>query len=419
MSRIIVIGAGLAGLATAIFLAKNGRKVTVYEATGQAGGRCRSFFDRRLNSRIDNGNHLMLSGNCAAMEYLSIIGSKGELIGPESAKFPFIDLSTKQRWVLQPNSGRIPWWVLNSSSRVPNTKPLDYLSALNFLFSGRNGTIADSVGIQHVLFERLWEPLAIAVLNTPVQNGSAKIFWSMLRESFASGGKACCPRIAKHGLSETFINPAIAFLKERDVDLHLGHRLEKIDYEGGKASRLFFGEVVERVAPRDKVILAVPPVAAVAIMPTLTVPSNSCAIVNAHFHVPGASDMLEVETPFIGLIGGTAQWLFVRGDIASITVSAADQLANEPVELIARKCWNDVASLLGCFPDPIPAYRILKEKRATFEQTPQSIGKRAKTQSSFPNIYMAGDWTDTGLPATIEGAIRSGFMAAKTIINSG
>ena len=94
--------------------------------------------------------------------------------------------------------------------------------------------------------------------------------------------------------------------------------------------------------------------------------------------------------PFLGLIGGTAQWLFVRGDVASITVSAAGALAAEPAETIAGKTWNDVATALDLGRD-LPPYRVVKERRATFAQTPGEVRRRPKTRCGFANVYLAGD----------------------------
>ena len=119
MNRVHVIGAGVAGLATAVSLTRAGRAVVLYEASGQAGGRCRSYVDAKLACTIDNGNHLLLSGNQAAMRYLADIGASQELHGPPSARFPFLDLATGERWCLQPNGGRLPWWLLSPGRRVP------------------------------------------------------------------------------------------------------------------------------------------------------------------------------------------------------------------------------------------------------------------------------------------------------------
>ena len=107
-----VIGAGLAGLSAAVALSQAGRTVTLLEAGPASGGRCRSYFDRELGLRVDNGNHLLLSGNRSAFSYLDIIGARPTLELPNQPAFPFMDLSDGRTWTLRPNLGRIPWWVV-------------------------------------------------------------------------------------------------------------------------------------------------------------------------------------------------------------------------------------------------------------------------------------------------------------------
>ena len=110
-SVVHVVGGGLAGLSAAVDLAERGFRVALHEATQQAGGRCRSFFDPVLGMEIDNGNHLILSGNHATLAYLDVIGARDHLTTAPSATFPFIDLKTKERWVVRANDGRFPWWI--------------------------------------------------------------------------------------------------------------------------------------------------------------------------------------------------------------------------------------------------------------------------------------------------------------------
>jgi phytoene dehydrogenase-like protein len=130
-----VIGAGLAGLSAAVALAKGGVTVQVSEAAAQGGGRCRSYFDPQLGTVIDNGNHLVMSGNHAIYEYLRIIGAEDRLTGPKTAEFDFVDLQTQDRWRLRPNPGPLPWWVASPARRVPGTKTADYLA------TGRSGGV--------------------------------------------------------------------------------------------------------------------------------------------------------------------------------------------------------------------------------------------------------------------------------------
>ena len=118
------------------------------------------------------------------------------------------------------------------------------------------------------------------------------------------------------------------------------------------------------------------------------------------------------DSAILGVIGGTAQWIFSRGDIASVTVSAAGALAERPAAEIAALIWSDVSRALDYRPAAMPAVRIVKEKRATFAQVPAALPLRPPAETGLRNLFLAGDWTATGLPATIEGAIRSGVTAA-------
>ena len=415
--RTHIVGAGIAGLAAAVSLARAGHAVTLYEASGAAGGRCRSYADARLGCALDNGNHLLLSGNRAALRYLAEIGAGDALIGPDAAAFPFLDLGSGRRWCLRPGAGRLPWWVFDAGRRVPGTAVRDYLSVLRLAAAGADRTVADCVG-EGVLFHRFWEPLAVAALNTPIRAGAARLLWPVVRETFARGEAACRPRIARTGLSDAFVEPALALLHRRGAAIRFRHRLRGLAFAGGRVHRLDFGAHTVALCDGDSAVLALPPPAAARVVPGLTVPEGSHAIVNAHFRL-SAPAPLPAELPLLGLVGGTAQWLFARGEIASVTVSAADALADEASEAIARKTWRDVATALALDRDALPPYSIVKERRATFAQTPAQARRRPRTRTDFANLYLAGDWIDTGVPATIEGAARSGHMAAGAIAAPG
>ena len=178
---------------------------------------------------------------------------------------------------------------------------------------------------------------------------------------------------------------------------------------------LRFGEDDEALNPEDRIILAVPPQAAAQLLPKLTLPLSSCTIVNAHFRLDRPVT-LPGGAPLVGLIGGTAQWLFARADVVAVTVSAADQLANKPVAEIAETLWLDVARAMALGGAAMPPHRIVKEQRATFAQTPTEVARRpGPNAADLANLVLAGDWTATGLPATIEGSVRSGRRAVASL----
>ena len=404
-----VVGAGLAGLAAAVRLAGRGASVVVHEAAGAAGGRCRSYHDPLLDMVIDNGNHLLLSGNHAALSYLETIGAAGRLDGPAAAEFAFVDLASGERWTLRINRGRLPWWIFDRNRRVPGTTASDYLSFAGLLYASGEKTICEAVKCAGPLYERLARPFWLAALNIEPKEGSARLAGAIVRETLAAGGKACRPLIARDGLGQVFIEPALRFLGERNVTVAFGRRLRALDFDGDKVVGLDFGD--ERLtAGVDAVILAVPPIVAADLVPDIKVPSEFRAIVNAHFRLdppPGLA-------PIIGVVNGTIEWLFTFGDRLSITISAADRLLDAPREMLAQKLWQEVAIVTG-LPTALPPWQIVRERRATFAATPRQNAKRPAATTTWRNLWLAGDWTMTGLPATIEGAIRSGNRAADLV----
>lgn len=412
MTTVHVIGAGLSGLACAVRLARGGRGVRVHEAAGHAGGRCRSFFDAAIGRRVDNGNHLLLSGNHAAMAYLDEIGAGDTFAGPGRAEFPFLDLKTGDRWVVRPNAGPLPWWILAPGRRVPGTVARDYLAALRLARAGDDDTVVDCLDPGSALFERFWEPLAVAALNAPANVAAARLLWPVLRETFGKGAGACRPLVARDGLSESLVDPALSFLARHGAAVELSQRLRNLVIEDEQITVLQFRQGDIAVAAGDRVVMAVPPAAVSALLPAIEVPTASQAIVGAHFRLDRAPP-LPGGSPFLGLVGGDAHWLFMRGDVASITISAAGHLATAPVEDIAARTWHDVSRALGIPGSPMPVHCVIKEKRATFAQIPAEVKKRPGTVTGIGNLLLAGDWTDTGLPATIEGAVRSGHAAAR------
>jgi hydroxysqualene dehydroxylase len=405
-----VVGAGLAGLAAAVRLASCGMKVVMHEAAGQAGGRCRSYHDPALDMVIDNGNHLLLSSNHAALSYLATIGAADALAGPPNADFAFMDLAAGERWTLRINAGLIPWWIFDSRRRVPGTTAGDYLAFARLLYASEEKTICETVRCEGALYDRLARPLWVAALNTDPKEASAGLAGAIIRETLAKGGKACRPLIARDGLGAAFIAPALKFLGQHRAEVRFGHRLRALVCAGGEVTALDFGEDKITIGEGDAVILAVPPVVAADLVPDLATPSEFRAIVNAHFRIaPPAT-----QPPIMGVINGTTEWICAFTGRLSVTISAGDRLIDTPRETLARTIWDEVKAATGLCAE-LPPWQIVRERRATFAATPAQDARRPGPGTSWRNLVLAGDWTNTGLPATIEGAIRSGNRAAQLV----
>ncbi len=402
-----IVGAGLAGLSTAVRLAAQGVEVEVSDAAAHVGGRCRSYFDPQLGLTLDNGNHLVLSGNRAVMDYLAAIGANDRLVGPAKAEFDFADVRSGERWRMRPNEGPAPWWIFSPSRRPPGTRLTEYLGLAGLLRPKPGRRIDQVMACKGPLWDRLMQPFLLAALNTEPEAGDAALASGVIAETLAKGGRAYRPRIAEPTLGAAFIEPALDTLAAQGVSVRLSRRLRALTLDGDRVSALTFADGVVELSPQDQVIVATPPWIAADLVPGLSVPTEFRAIVNGHFRLappPEAPSM-------IGVIGGTVEWIFAFHNRISVTVSGADRLVEVEREALASRLWQDVAAVYGLPPD-LPPWQIVKEKRATFAATPEQNAKRPTAATRWKNLTLAGDWVQTGLPATIEGALRSGEHAA-------
>ncbi|MFA5041003.1 MAG: hydroxysqualene dehydroxylase HpnE [Bdellovibrionales bacterium] len=410
--QIHIIGAGMAGLSAALQLSLSGEKVTVYEAAPFAGGRCRSFLDRELGCRIDNGNHLVFSGNAAVRDYLYLTGALDTMAGSGTPYFPFIDLTNGERWTIKMNKGIIPWWILDKDRRIPGTTPLDYLSALRILFVRKKGTLKGLAGNKNCLYTRFWEPLIIGALNTEPEIASASLLRSVFAQSFGAGGDACIPMIPKVGLSESFVTPCLNVLRRYGTEIKYYHRLRSMLWEGDCVRELDFNNTIVELGPQDWVILALPAWFMREILPEVPTPTDFRSILNAHFRL----DKTNIDGGFTGIVGGYSEWVFVRNGLASVTISCAERYKAIPTRKIAGLVWKEVATALNLDPEALPPHRIFLEKYATLAATPEQDACRPASYTGWKNVALAGEWTATGLPSTIEGALRSGMKAAQIVM---
>src|SRR5262249_14473256 len=210
---------------------------------------------------------------------------------------------------LRINRGRLPWWIFDRGRRVPGSTASDYLSVARLLYASEEKTICEAVTCAGQLYERLARPLWLAALNIDPKEGSAGLAGAIVRETLAAGGQACRPLIARDGLGQGFIEPAVRFLGERNLKGGFRRRLRALDFAADKVVALDFGD--DRLATdEDAVILAVPPIVAADLVPDLKTPSEFRAIVNAHFRLDPPAGL----APIVGVVNGTIEWLFTFAD---------------------------------------------------------------------------------------------------------
>lgn len=418
MSHVHIIGGGLAGLSAAVELAPQAQ-VTVYEAGPACGGRARSFHDKALDTVIDNGNHLLLSANPATFRYLDRLGARDTLKGPGEPIFPWYDLQEDLSWTLRLSPGRIPFWLLRRGSRVPGMRLGEVRALFRLMKADEQTCVADCL-LPGQFARRLLEPLAVSGLNTDIKRGSARLLGNIVQRTLAKGGSACCPWMAANGLSESFVTPALHYLERFHAEVLTGTRVSalKVDEETGRVVALETSNGPVTIGAEDSVILAVPSPVAAGLLPGLEGPDEFESIANAHYRLaqPLQPRGALKQAGFIGLVGGVAEWVFLHDEVLSVTVSAANRYADWSQEDMLQHIWAELRRTLDPLievplPEAMPVARLIREKRATFAATPEQDKKRPGAKTAHANLALAGDWTDTGLPSTIEGAIQSGVAA--------
>jgi squalene-associated FAD-dependent desaturase len=353
------------------------------------------------------------------MDYLATTGATGTMGGPARAIFPFVDLMSGERWAVAPNASRLPWWIFRRNRQVPGTRLGDWRALLSLRRAGEHTTVAEALACGGVLTKRLLEPLAVAALNTPPDLALARLLRAVVMATLVQGGRACVPLLPREGLSESLVDPAVSWLQARGWRLATGCRVAALHARGGLVAAFETTEGTVAIGADEAVVLAVPPWVATTLLPGLVAPDAYEAIVNVHFRI----DADPGEAGFIGVLGGTAEWVFVKRGMVSVTISAANRLVDLSADALAARVWPDVRAALR-LGEAMPPVRVVKERRATIAATAAQEARRPRPRAwaeagGARNVVLAGDWTDTGLPATIEGAIRSGYAAADAILAGG
>ena len=423
MNNVIhIIGGGLAGLSCAIKLLKNKnkKKIILYESSNLFGGRCRSYIDKDFGCSLDNGNHLIIKAYKNTFKYLKEIGSTNTLITNKKSFYPFVDIKKLESWIVKPYSNILPWWILFSASRPLDVSLLDFLKSFKLAFAKKYQTVSDLINKDSLIYKRFWEPFTIAALNTHPKEASAKLLWKVVRKTSFFYNNPLQPFIAKKSLDESLIKPGIDTILEEGGYIKANYRLKKINFENNSAKKIIFQNQTILIKNKDIVILTVPPNTLNKILPNIIIPKKTNCIINIYFSLDKIKN--EINLPqnsfFLGVIGGVTDWIFKKDNILSVTISAANNLNKYNNKSISEMVWNEIVKIFKLNKDSMPKYKIIREKMATFVQSPKEIFRKPKMFTKYSNIFLAGDWIDNGLPATIEGAITSGYNVAKYINNN-
>ena len=401
-----VVGAGFSGLCAALQLAATANvDIVVHESAEQAGGRRRSFFDDATAMTVDSGHDLVLSSWRSALGVIEAIGARAQWREVAPGGVAFADMASGERWTLRPNGGPLPWWIFDARRRAPRTRPNDYWRAARLRRAPAGALLRDYAPTAGPAAERLWRPFALAALNTDLERASARLAGAALCEARLGGAR---PLMPVHGLARAFVEPAEKALRRRGVAVRFERRLAALDLLGEHVAGLEFEHDRVDLAPGDAVILATPPRAAAALAPGLSAPQEFNAAISAHFAIsppPGAP-------PILGVVNGAFHWMFCGEGRISVAIKDAGASMETPREKLAADLWRDVAALTG-LSDATPAWRIIRQKRATFAATPQQDALRPDCETAWRNLFLAGAYVQNGLPDTLEGAVRSGAAAAE------
>ena len=405
--KVYIIGSGVSGLSAAVHALKKDYTVNIFESSALAGGRCRSFYEKKLGFEIDNGNHLVFSANRNFYELCKDVGSLNTLKTlPPS--LDFFDLKKKLYWNLDLEKITLPQLIFNRKKIIPDANLYDYLSILKFLQVGSKTTVFDLVG-KSKIFPTFWNPLTLAVMNTSCKMASAKVLSNVIKKTLFKGKDYCKIYQPKNSWNESIIKPCIKFLANSGHKINFKTRLKNVNIFNKNVSELVFDNRKIKIKKDDLVILAIPPSNFSKILLGHQVPTNYNSIINIHYKL---SEKLKkkFKNPIIGFLNSNSHWIFLKKEYISVTISNANSFNTLDSSEIADMVWKEICSYMKIIV-PITNYQVIKEKKATFVQSPSNFELVRKLKNLPKNIRIVGDWTQFNFPCTIEGSVFSGKQA--------
>jgi squalene-associated FAD-dependent desaturase len=431
-TQIAVIGGGCAGLSAAAHLAERGYAVTVFEASSQLGGRARTVVveNKDLMQLLDNGQHILLGAYTETLALLKKIGvNENQVFLRQPLQLNMQSAAAKSIFSLKsarflPAPLNMLWGFLccrglNFSERIAALKFMRYLKSTRYeIISDRP---LEQFLIDHQqtvrLIELLWEPLCLAALNTPIDNASTRIFLNVLRDSFAGNKKNSDFLLPRLDLSQIISHPLSQFIQSKGGVIKLNQRIRHLQVEDNGFSL----EARDGKSIFSHVIIAVSPARVDRLLASLPTLKNVLEITQTYQYQPIYTIYLqypaEIQLPTVmsGLSNTIAQWAFDRGQLCgqkgliAVIVSAEGKHQKMKHDALALKVAKELNRAFPHLPKPL-WHKVIAEKRATFACTHNLA--RPGNKTAQPQLFLAGDYTHTEYPATIEGAIRSGIACA-------
>ncbi|HET9179900.1 MAG TPA: hydroxysqualene dehydroxylase HpnE [Terriglobia bacterium] len=442
---VLIIGGGLAGLAAGVALAEAGCRVRLLEQKPYLGGRARSFRDAATGSVVDNGQHLFMGCYHATLRFLDAIGTAHTVTFDPQLRVRFLDSNQKLTELRCP-AFSAPWHLLTGvclSDSFTFGEKMDVLRLGRALRSAKDK--AESTGVlEHMTVEEwlsalgqretlrrnFWDLLCIAAMNEDPEITSALLFRRVLRLALFSSPLDSRLGVPRKGLSDCYTDAAAGAIASRGGSVELRRDVRALLISDGVCHgvKLADGDAIE--APT--VLSAVPWHVLPGLLPAETVKSEPvfsrildlrpAPIISIYLWFDRAVTDLE----FVGLRGTTIQWLFNKGRILGSGENYVSLVLSGAHDHVARSKENLLSTALSELRNLLPGARdarlthslVIKERFATFSPCVRVDGLRPPAVTPVRGLYLAGDWTDTGLPATIEGAVQSGYTAAEAILHS-
>ncbi len=427
MKSCIVVGGGLSGLTAAVYLSENKFKVTLLEASPKLGGRTYTLFNKEQDDWFDNGQHIMMGSYKETLLLLKKIGVHQKIFIQPSLNISFAEKNGAVSKLIAPKFG-YPLNLLIALLKYRSLSFKDRLKIIDFFLNLLCCYQEDLRGVSvkdwlkkekqsNEAVSKFWEILVVGSMNSSLEKASAQIFHEILREIFFNGNESAKIIMPMVGLTELFIEPVQNFFKNLNVSINISERVLKVVFYNGKAVRIITDK--NSYSDFDSIVFAVPPYA----LQKIEYEPN----INFKFPEFDYSPILNVhlwlspnpfEEKFFSLIGSNIHWLFNHGAHISLTTSAADMFMESSNEEIVNCFCSELELFFPIFNKKMVIdWKVIKEKRATIVTDNSSDEKRKNFKTHFANLFFAGDWCDTGLPSTIEGAILSGKLAAQSVIS--